>query len=46
MVVVSIRSLVPDNSPLWYSLLGFVAFFAITYLLVRHLEKHDIYVRL
>ncbi|MFV2066070.1 MAG: heparan-alpha-glucosaminide N-acetyltransferase domain-containing protein [Pirellulales bacterium] len=46
MVETSIRPLVPNNSPAWYALLGFTVFFGITYLLVRHLEKHKIYLRL
>ena len=41
-----IASIVPGNSPLWYVLVGFGVFFFITYLFVRHLEKHDIYIRL
>jgi peptidoglycan/LPS O-acetylase OafA/YrhL len=46
LVLVSIRPLVPDNSPLWYCLLGFALFFGITYLFVRQLEKQGIYLRL
>jgi len=46
MVETSIRPLVPNNAPAWYGLSGFAVFFGITYLLVRHLEKHKIYLRL
>lgn len=46
MVLAAVRPLVPNNAPLWYCLVGFAIFFAITYYLVRHLERHRIYVRL
>ena len=46
LVLVSIRPLVPNNSPLWYCLLGFAAFFGLTYLFVRQLEKQGICLRL
>jgi len=46
MVETSIRPLVPNNAPAWYGLSGFAVFLGITYLLVRHLEKHKIYLRL
>jgi len=46
MVQTTVQPLVPDDSPLWWCLLGLVFFFSITYLFVRHLEKHNIYVRL
>jgi hypothetical protein len=46
MVLAAVRPLVPDNAPLWYCMAGFAVFAAITYYLVRHLERHNIYVRL
>jgi predicted acyltransferase len=42
----AVHGLVPDDSPLWYCMLGFFVFFAITYLFVRYLEKHNFYLRL
>lgn len=42
----SIQPLIPENSPVWFCTVGFVFFFAITYLLVRGLEKQNIYIRM
>jgi predicted acyltransferase len=44
----AVRTIVPGDiaTPLWYGLLGLAVFFGITYLLVRYLEKHRIYLRL
>ena len=37
---------VPEDSPLWHVVLCFALFFGITYVLVLHLEKSGIYLRL
>ncbi len=46
MVEGAVLSVVPDDSPLWYGSIGLVVFLAITYLFVRYLERHRIYLRL
>ena len=46
MVEEQLHTLVPNDSPLWWCLVGLTAFLLITYLFVRYLEKQGIFVRL
>jgi predicted acyltransferase len=46
MVEGAVRVVVPNDSPIWYGLVGLAVFLTITYLFVRYLEKHKIYLRL
>jgi hypothetical protein len=46
MVEGAVLTVVPEDSPLWYGLTALGVFFGITYLFVRYLEKHKIYLRL
>lgn len=41
-----IGKLVPPDSPVWYVLIGLVAFFLCTWTVVRYLEKQRIFIRL
>jgi predicted acyltransferase len=42
----SVHALMPDNSPLWWCLLGLALFLAIMMLFVRYLDRHKLYLRL
>ena len=42
----TVLSLVPGDSPLWWSMVGLAAFFAITVMFVRYLDRQKIYLRL
>ena len=46
MVAGAVRPYMPDNSPLWYVMVGFSLYFAICYVLIRYLEKNAIFLRL
>ncbi len=46
VVVPSMENLAPNNATLWYCWFITFVFMAINYLFVRHLEKHNIYIRL
>lgn len=42
----AVHPLVPRDASLWHCLAGLAIFFALTYVLVRYLEKRNIYLRL
>jgi predicted acyltransferase len=46
LVEEAVHPLVPHDAPLWYCLAGLALFFLLTYILVRYLEKRNIYIRL
>ena len=46
MVAGAVKPYLPNDAPAWYAATGFGLYFLITYLLVRGLEKEDIYLRL
>lgn len=46
MIGHSLESFTPDDAPHWYCWVITGVFIGITYLFVRHLEKHNIYIRL
>ncbi|MCX7426800.1 MAG: acyltransferase family protein, partial [Planctomycetia bacterium] len=46
LVEVAIRPFVPSDSPAWYAWSACLLFLAITYLLVRSLERQNIYLKL
>lgn len=45
-VEVSVRSVVPKDSPLWWCLAGIAVFFVISHSFIKYLEDHDIHLRL
>jgi predicted acyltransferase len=45
-VAVAILAVVPKDSPLLWALIGLIAFFSITWLFVRTLERRELYLRL
>jgi len=46
LVAAAVKPWVPKDSPLWWVFLGFALFMGICYLLLRYLEKHELYLRL
>ena len=42
----AVHAVVPNDSPLWYCMVGLVVFYTLSYLFVRYLEKHNFYLRL
>ncbi len=42
----AVHPLVPHDAPLWYCLGGLGVFLVLTYVLVRFLEKRNIYIKL
>ena len=42
----SVEKFIPKDSPGWYVTAGFLLYFGITYLFIRHLEKSNIYLKL
>jgi hypothetical protein len=46
MVAGAVKPYMPDDSPLWFVLAGFLLYFGICYLLIHYLEKNEIFLRL
>jgi len=46
MVASAVKPCFPEDSPLWFVTAGFLLYFGISYLLVRYLEKHGLFLRL
>jgi hypothetical protein len=42
----AVSPFIPKDSPGWYVAAGFLLYFGITYLFIRHLEKNNIYLKL
>jgi predicted acyltransferase len=46
IVADAVKPFMPNDSPAWYVAIGFLLYFGITYLFIRHLEKNKIYLKL
>ena len=46
MVDGAVSPFIPKDAPGWYVTCGFLLYFGITYLFIRHLEKNGIYLKL
>jgi len=46
IVADAVRPFIPRDAPGWYVTVGFLLYFGITYLFIRHLEKNNIYLKL
>ncbi|HMC90002.1 MAG TPA: heparan-alpha-glucosaminide N-acetyltransferase domain-containing protein [Gemmataceae bacterium] len=46
IVGAAVRAFAPHDSPVWWVGITFASYVGITYLFVRHLEKHSIYIRM
>ncbi len=46
MVDEAVSPFIPKDAPGWYLTAGFLIYFGITYLFIRHLEKNGIYLKL
>ncbi|MCA9095603.1 MAG: hypothetical protein KDA68_19120, partial [Planctomycetaceae bacterium] len=46
MTLHAFRGLSPDDGPLYWGVLMFAVFFGTTYMMVRYLEKHKLFLRL
>ena len=46
MVASAVKPYLPGDSPLWFVAAGFLLYFGICYLLIRYLEKNEIFLRL
>jgi hypothetical protein len=42
----AVKPLVPEGAPWWYVYASLVVFFAINYVIIRHLEKQKIFIKL
>jgi fucose 4-O-acetylase-like acetyltransferase len=45
MVSSAVKPFVPRDAPGWYVTAGLLLFFGVTWVIVRHLEKQKIYIR-
>ena len=43
MVASAVKPYLPEDSPLWFVTAGFLLYFGISYLLIRYLEKHELF---